>query len=54
MEEAQKRGRHSYSINGWHKSCRGIYDLVIEDRILDYVADLLGENLGRAGVKFER
>ena len=45
MQEAEAKGWHSYSINGWHKSCRGIYDLVIEDRILDYVQDLLGKNL---------
>lgn len=45
MAEAEKKGHNSYSINGWQKYCAGIYDLVIEPRILDYVQDLLGEDL---------
>lgn len=45
MAQVTAMGRNSYSINGWHKHCTGIYDLVIEPRILDYVQDLLGENL---------
>ena len=31
---------NSYSINGWHPTCRGIYNLALDDRILDYVQDL--------------
>ena len=42
MAEAQANGHNSYSINGWHRHCRGIYDLLHEPRILDYVEDLLG------------
>lgn len=45
MEQAARAGWHSYSINGWHKFCAGIHDLVTEPRILDYVQDLLGEDL---------
>lgn len=45
MEMAKEAGLNSYSINGWHPTCQGIYDLALEDRILDYVQDLLGENL---------
>ena len=45
MGEATQKGYNSYSINGWHRYCRGIYDLCYEDRILDYMTDLLGENL---------
>ena len=45
MAEAAMRGHTSYSINGWHKYCRGIHDLVTEKRILDYVQDLLGDDL---------
>ena len=45
MAEAFAQGYTSYSINGWHKYCRGIHDLVTEARILDYVQDLLGEDL---------
>ena len=39
------RGQNSYSINGWHRTCRSIHDLVTEPRILDYLQDLLGEDL---------
>ena len=39
------RGQSSYSINGWHRTCRSIHDLVTESRILDYVQDLLGGDL---------
>lgn len=45
MEQAQQAGWNSYSINGWHQHCAGIHDLVTEPRILDYVQDLLGEDL---------
>ena len=45
MEKAAAMGHNSYSINGWQKYCGGIHDLVTEARILDYVEDLLGENL---------
>lgn len=34
-----------YSINGWQTHCGGIYDLVTDERILDYVEDILGPNL---------
>ena len=37
MEKAAAAGYNSYSINGWHKPCDGIHDLVTEPRILDYV-----------------
>ena len=43
--QAKANGHNSYSINGWHRHCRGIYDLLHEPRILDYVEDLLGPNL---------
>jgi non-haem Fe2+, alpha-ketoglutarate-dependent halogenase len=45
MEKATAAGWNSYSINGWQAKCTGIYDLVNEPRVLDYVEDLLGENL---------
>ena len=45
MKVAKGAGLDSYSINGWHATCRGIYDLAMDSRILDYVGDLLGENL---------
>ena len=45
MAKAAAAGGNSYSINGWHRHCAGIHDLVTEPRILDYVQDLLGEDL---------
>ncbi len=45
MERARAAGHDSYSINGWHRHCRGIYDLLHEPRILDYVEDLVGPTL---------
>ncbi|MBS12047.1 MAG: phytanoyl-CoA dioxygenase family protein [Gemmatimonadetes bacterium] len=42
---AQADGRNSYSINGWHRSCAGVWDLVTDERILNMVEDLLGPNL---------
>ena len=35
-------GKNSYSINGYHNRCRGIYDLVKNPLILEYVQELLG------------
>ncbi len=45
LAAATVRGQNSYSINGWHRTCRSIHDIVTEPRILDYVQDLLGEDL---------
>jgi ectoine hydroxylase-related dioxygenase (phytanoyl-CoA dioxygenase family) len=45
MTAAQAAGHDSYSINGWHRHCRGIYRLLQEPRILDYVEDLIGPHL---------
>lgn len=45
MDAARAAGHNSYSINGWHRHCRGIYRLLHEPRILDYVEDLIGPNL---------
>lgn len=45
MDRALAAGWNSYSINGWQRQCKGIYDLAMETRILDYVQDLVGGNL---------
>lgn len=45
MAAARAAGHNSYSINGWHWHCRGIYHLLHEPRILDYVEDLIGPNI---------
>jgi len=45
MVKAEAKGWNSYSINSWQTRCDGLYDLIHTERILDYVQDLLGENL---------
>ena len=45
LAAATVRGQNSYSLNSWHRTCRSIHDLVTAPRILDYVQDLLGEDL---------
>ena len=45
MAKAKAAGHNSYSINGWHRHCRGICELLHDGRILDYAEDLLGPNL---------
>lgn len=35
-------GRNPYSIMGYQKQCKGIYDLALTPLFLDYVEDLLG------------
>ena len=52
MDKALAAGHNSYSINGWQTHCAGLYDLIMEKRILDYLQDLLGENLVCWGVHF--
>ena len=42
---AYDAGLDRYSVNGWHTDCQGIYDLVTDERILDYAEDILGPNL---------
>ncbi|MEM7033778.1 MAG: phytanoyl-CoA dioxygenase family protein [Chloroflexota bacterium] len=45
MGMARDANLDNYSINGWHTHCQELYDLVMNDRILDYVEDILGPNL---------
>jgi non-heme Fe2+,alpha-ketoglutarate-dependent halogenase len=45
MARANAVGHHSYSINHWQLHCKGIYDLLHDRRILNYVEDILGPNL---------
>ncbi len=52
MEAAAAAGWDAYSINGWQSHCAGMYDMIIEPRILDYVQDLLGPDLICWGAHF--
>ena len=45
-------GRDAYAINGYQTTSRGIYDIVTEPRILDYVQDLLGPDFVCWGAHF--
>lgn len=38
--------RNSYSINGYHAVCAGLYDLIKTPILLDYVEDILGPDFG--------
>ena len=37
--------RDNYGILGYHTRCGGLWDLVTDDRILDVVSDLIGDNI---------
>ena len=52
MARATAAGWDAYAINGWQLRCEGMYDMIVEPRILDYVQDLLGENLVCWGAHF--
>ncbi|MYE67786.1 MAG: phytanoyl-CoA dioxygenase family protein [Acidimicrobiia bacterium] len=45
LPTAQAAGWGNYDVVNWHKTCRGIWDLVTEPRIIDVVADLLGDSV---------
>ena len=45
LPKALAAGWNSYEVVNWHKSCRGIWDIVTEPRIIDVVADLLGDSV---------
>jgi len=47
-----KDGRDTYAINGYHTRCRGIWDIVTNPRILNYVEDLMGPNVVAWGTHF--
>ena len=38
-------GRDNYAVNGWHTHCQGVFDLVTDERILDYVEDIIGPDI---------
>ncbi len=52
MDRAAAAGWDAYSINGWQRHCAGLWDLITEPRILDYVQDLLGQDLICWGAHF--
>ena len=45
LPKALAAGWNSYEIVNWHKFCRGVWDIVTQPKILDYVQDLVGETV---------
>jgi hypothetical protein len=45
-------GRDTYAINGYQVCCEGIYDFVMNPKILDLVSDLIGPNVVCWGTHF--
>ena len=45
ISKARKKGHDDYAINGWHRHCQGIYKLMMNPTILDYVCDIIGPNV---------
>ncbi len=45
-------GRDTYSINGYHTHCRGIWDMIMTPQILDLVEDLIGPDIVCWGTHF--
>ena len=50
--KAFKDGRDTYAINGYHTHCDGIWDMVMNPRILDLVEDLVGPDFVCWGTHF--
>ena len=45
VPKALAAGWGNYDVVNWHKHCRGIWDLITEPRIINVVADLLGDSV---------
>ena len=45
LPRAMAAGWGNYDLTNWHKYCPDIYDLVTHSRILDIIADLIGETI---------
>lgn len=45
LPRAMAAGWGNYDLTNWHKFCPEIYDLVSHSRILDIIADLIGETI---------
>ena len=45
ISKAREKGHDDYAINGWHRYCSGIYNIMMNPIILDYVSDLIGNNI---------
>lgn len=48
----QAHGHDSYAINGYHATCASIHDLVTNPVLVDYAADLVGDDVLAWGTHF--
>lgn len=45
LSKAVAAGWDNYEIVNWHKSCAGVHDIIMTDRILNVAQDLLGDDV---------
>ena len=45
LARALAAGWHSYEMTNWHKTCRGVWDLVTHPKLVALASDLLGETV---------
>lgn len=45
LPRALAAGWNSYEITNWHKTCRGVWDLVTHPKLVAYASDLLGDTV---------
>jgi hypothetical protein len=45
LPKALAAGWNGYEIVNWHMHCQGVWDIVTQPKVLDYVQDLLGETI---------
>ena len=45
LDEFQKNGKDDYAINGYHTKCESIYNIVLNEHILNAVEDLIGPDI---------
>jgi ectoine hydroxylase-related dioxygenase (phytanoyl-CoA dioxygenase family) len=45
LPKAMAAGWNNYEITNWHKHCRGVWDIVTQPKLLDYIQDLLGQTI---------
>ena len=45
LARALDAGWDSYEMTNWHKTCRGVWDLVAHPRLVAFASDLLGETV---------
>ncbi len=52
LEQAKAKGRDSYSLNGVHRSCAGVWDIAAHPLIVEHIVDLLGDDVVCWGAHF--